>query len=101
MFSSYVDRKYINLISCRLPRFKWKSGVLANSRCILCGDSEKNSAKARFYLYEREGRFHTKCHNCSYSEPFHIFLKQIDPGIFNTYRIECFGSKEEVSIELQ
>lgn len=101
MFSSYVDRKYINLISCRLPRFRWQSGRLANCRCIICGDSETNKSKARFYLYEKEGRFHVKCHNCSYSHTFTTFLKQMDPSLYSNYNLEVFGTKEQVAVELQ
>ncbi len=100
MFSSYVDRKYINLISARLPRFKWKTGTLANARCILCGDSETKSSKARFYLYERDGHYFVHCHNCSYHKPFHTFLHEIDASLYHSYKIEVFGTKEKVAVEL-
>jgi len=46
--TAFIDKKYINIISDRLDKFKWAKGNLANCRCPICGDSQKNKSKARF-----------------------------------------------------
>ena len=38
---SYIDTKYVNLVSTRLPLFKQKTTNLYNFRCPFCGDSQK------------------------------------------------------------
>ena len=45
--SSYIDTKFINLLSTRLPKFKRKAEYLFNFRCPHCGDSQKSQSKAR------------------------------------------------------
>ena len=47
----FIDVKYINLISSRLPKFKKVKPYLYNFRCPICGDSQKEKNKARGYLY--------------------------------------------------
>lgn len=39
--STYIDKKYIGMVSPLLKRFKWKKDNLANCRCPICGDSTK------------------------------------------------------------
>ena len=41
----YIDKKFINMASIHLDKFKWKSDTLANCRCPICGDSQKNKTK--------------------------------------------------------
>ena len=52
--SSYIDIKFINLLSTRLPKFKRKSEYLFNFRCPHCGDSQKSLTKARGFVYKKE-----------------------------------------------
>ena len=52
---AFLDKKFINLVSSQLERFKWQRATLANCRCPLCGDSQKNKNKCRGYFYERDG----------------------------------------------
>ena len=52
--SSYIDTKFINLLSNRLPKFKQKSDYLWNFRCPHCGDSQKSSTKARGFVYQKK-----------------------------------------------
>ncbi len=83
------------LLSSRLLRFKRKSPVLYNCRCIICGDSEKSKTKARGYIYQRSGNFFYSCHNCGYNASFPKFLKEVDKGLYETYlfdfRLESQG----------
>ena len=45
--NTFVDTKYIGLLSSKLSQFKKKSGNLYNFRCPYCGDSEKKSLKLK------------------------------------------------------
>ena len=42
---SYIDTKYVNLLSSRLLLFKRKNNGLYNFRCPFCGDSQKSKTK--------------------------------------------------------
>ena len=82
---SWVDKKYINLLSSQLENFAWKSENLANSRCPICGDSKHNKKKARLYFYEKDDGFVVHCHNCGYSSSLSFFLKQKNEDLFRQY----------------
>lgn len=88
--SLWIDDKYVNLISSRLPRFKRKNKSLYNFRCPLCGDSSKSSTKARGWIFEKSNKFLFYCHNCSASMLFGNFIKQIDPVLYIEYQREKF-----------
>ena len=49
---SFVDAKYIGLVSVRLQKFSKKKEGLYTFRCPYCGDSQKNKNKTRGYLYK-------------------------------------------------
>ena len=74
---SYIDTKYVNLVSSRLPLFKHKHQGLYNFRCPFCGDSQKSKTKARGYLYQKRTDLFYRCHNCDKVIPFPIFLKNL------------------------
>ncbi len=100
---SYIDVKYINMISTRLEKFSWKTATLATCRCPMCGDSKKNKSKRRFYFYYKKGEFHAKCHNCEIANLFSTFLKNYDPELYREYRMEIFQqsfapSKPEIKV---
>ena len=86
----YVDVKYINLISSRLPKFKKVKTNLYNFRCPICGDSQKNKNRARGYLYQAKSNTNFKCHNCGLNISFNNFLKQIDCVVHKQYTLEKF-----------
>ena len=86
----YVDIRYINLLSTRLPKFKRVKPDLYNFRCPICGDSEKSKNKARGYLYRVKNNSNYKCHNCGVSLSFNNFLKQVDPMLHREYTLEKF-----------
>jgi DNA primase len=91
--SSYLDKKYINLVSNRLEKFKWKKDNLANCRCPICGDSEVNKNKARGYFFVSENSYIFKCHNCGASFNIYKFLEIISPPLFQEYCLERFKDK--------
>lgn len=92
---SYIDTKYINLVSPRLERFQWKKPCLAVCRCPVCGDSSKTKSKVRFYFYEKGGEFFVRCHNCDYSTNIGGFLKRMDGNLHRQYCFENLKDKND------
>ncbi len=86
----FIDVKYINLISCKLQKFKKVKNNLYNFRCPICGDSYKNKNKARGYLYQVKNNTNYKCHNCGINISFSNFLKKIDLETYKSFSIEKF-----------
>ena len=92
--SIFLDKKYINLVSAQLERFAWKKDNLANCRCPICGDSQRNKAKARGYFYVKKNDFYYKCHNCGQGCTLYNFLKRISPVLTKDYSLERFKNGE-------
>jgi len=90
---AFLDKKFINLVSSQLDRFKWQRPTLANCRCPICGDSQRNKNKCRGYFYERDGRYYYKCHNCSAAMTVSGFLEQISPTLYSEFRMEWIKEK--------
>lgn len=86
--STWLDEKYVNLLSFRLDRFKRLNKSQYNFRCPLCGDSKKSKTKARGYVFEHKGHYWYKCHNCNRSMRFKYFLKEVDPVLSEEYAME-------------
>ena len=96
--SSYIDTKFINLLSNRLPKFKQKSDYLWNFRCPHCGDSQKSSTKARGFVYQKKNDLFYKCHNCGIGQSLGNLIKFLDPNMHKEYVLEKYKSgrlKEE------
>jgi hypothetical protein len=89
----YIDKKYVNLVSGSLERFKWKKDSLATCRCFKCGDSKKNKAKTRGYFFEHKGSYVYKCHNCGISCNLYSVLESISPSLCKEYAFEVFKEK--------
>jgi hypothetical protein len=92
--SVYIDKKYINLISSMLPKFKWKKDNLANCRCPICGDSSKSKGKARGYFFVKNNNFFYKCHNCGVGFSVYNFLQHVSPSLCKDYSVERFCAGE-------
>jgi hypothetical protein len=87
---SWIQEKYLSLISSTLPMFKKKKHGLYNCRCIECGDSEKSKLKARGYFYTKDNELFYSCHNCGSSKRFDTFLKEYYPDTYKEYKLELF-----------
>ena len=87
---SFIDEKYISLVSSRLQKFTKKKSGLYNFRCNYCGDSEKQKSKARGYLYQIKNDYNFKCHNCGVSRTFTNFLKDIDTVLYDQFVMERY-----------
>ncbi len=83
----WIQRKYILLLSNTLERFTERNGAF-NFRCPLCGDSKKNKSKARGYFLKRNGKYHYMCHNCEENRTVDNFLKELNPMLFQEYKLE-------------
>lgn len=94
--SAFVDQKYINLVSCKLEKFKWKKNDLANCRCCFCGDSSKNKSKARGYFFLKGGSYFYKCHNCGVSTNVYSFLEKIYPSLCKDYVYEMWRENGDI-----
>jgi hypothetical protein len=90
--TSYIDKKFINIVSGKLDRFGWKKGNLAQCRCPICGDSQKNKSKARGFFYEKQNNFFFKCFNCGFGSNIYNFMKEVDPSLCKEYAMEQFKS---------
>lgn len=90
---SWLEQKYINLLSNRLPRFAKRGNDLWNFRCHICGDSQKNKFKARGYIFAQNGEYFYRCHNCSASLNFKQFLNSVDPLVAEEFTREKFAEK--------
>jgi hypothetical protein len=92
--SIYIDKKYVNLVSGSLQKFKWKKDTLATCRCFKCGDSKKNKSKTRGYFFEYKGNYVYKCHNCGISCNLYSVLEDISPALCKQYAFEVFKDKK-------
>jgi len=87
---SFIDEKYISLVSSRLQKFTKKKTGLYNFRCNYCGDSEKQKSKARGYLYQIKNDYNYKCHNCGVTRTLTNFLRDLDTVLYDQYVMERY-----------
>lgn len=92
--STYIDKKYIDLVAAQLRNFKWKKATLANCSCPICGDSSKNKRRARGFFFQKKGDFFYMCHNCGFSSTLYNFLTQVSPSYAKEYSLERWKSGE-------
>ena len=100
--STYVDIKYLNLMSHRLPRFSKKGDYLWNFRCPFCGDSKKSKSKARGYVYRTKNDLFYKCHNCSKGTNLGNLILEVDESLYKEYLVERYkeGSTQMEEVEM-
>ena len=98
--SLYTDQKYVGLISPRLELFKQVRANLWNSRCPICGDSQKNRSKKRLYIYAKKQDLFVKCHNCGFGSNLGNFIKQLDPHLHSQYVVERYSQGQTNHLSL-
>lgn len=86
----WLELKYINLLSNRLRNFKRVSQYVFNFSCPLCGDSLKDTRKARGYVYEKDNKLLYHCHNCGAPDVNTVskLIHEVDPGLYKEYQNE-------------
>lgn len=94
---SWLETKYIGVLSTRLRNFKRKSGTLWNFSCPICGDSTKDKRKARAYIYLKEGNYRFHCHNGCGTMSVPKFIKAVDEFVYNDYLTERFLDNGEAN----
>lgn len=93
--SSFIELKFISYVSPMLERFKWVvPSQVANFRCNVCGDSQKNKHKSRgyFYIVKTSDMFCFKCQNCGASMSFKKYIKLYFPQYYKEMRLDEFAS---------
>ena len=90
--NSYIDIKYVSLISPFLQQFKKKGDFLWNFRCPYCGDSKKNRTKARGFLYRKKNDIFYKCHNCGVGTTLGKLIEFLDSKTYKDYIMERYKS---------
>lgn len=93
--SIFIDRAFLLRVSAKLPKFTQKKTDLYNFRCPICGDSHKNKAKARGYVYAKKGNYFFMCHNCGASTNFYNFLERVDATLLKEYTLERYKNGED------
>ena len=89
---SYIDVKYVSLISPYLQQFKKKGDFLWNFRCPYCGDSKKSRTKARGFVFRKKNDLFYKCHNCGVGATLGNLIKEIDLKTYDDYILERYKS---------
>ena len=87
---SYLDTKYIQLVSPQLNKFSRKNDKTYNFRCPYCGDSKKHTNKCRGYFFKIKNDFVYKCHNCGVGRTFTNFLKDHNLLLHDQYVMERY-----------
>ena len=86
----YTEIKYLNLLSTQLSKFKHKGKNLWNFRCPICGDSQRNTSKARGFVFIAKTKMIYKCHNCGVSMSLDTLIERVNPVLYKQYRLEKF-----------
>ncbi len=96
---SWLDKKYINLLSSRLEQFKWRGNV-ANCRCPICFDSETHKNKRRGYFFEAGDHWNYFCHKCGKSTTLAKLLNLLDSRLYKEYVMELMKEKYKGPVEV-
>ena len=87
---SYIDIKYLSIISPQLQLYKKKQDFLWNFRCPYCGDSQKSRTKARGFVYRKKNDLFFKCHNCGIGTTLGKLIEHIDSKTHKDYIMERY-----------
>lgn len=92
-----IQKSFADQLSGILPLFTKKSDspYLANFRCVLCGDSQKNVYKKRGYLLSKGGGpIQYACHNCHRMMSLGRFLKEHEPALYQKYAFDMLQTRQ-------
>ncbi len=90
--SDWIDDDYAIQLFSTLRNFKQVSAMplRLNASCPICGDSQTDTFKARFWYYYYQGTSMVHCYNCDFSSSFSRFLHEHDEDAFKEYQLEKF-----------
>lgn len=83
-------------LSTRERNFRKLGNTTWRWSCSVCGDSKKDSRKARFYVgySESTGRLMCNCHNCGHASSLSKYLEFKHPDLHRTLQQEKFLSQQ-------
>ncbi|ANA49381.1 DNA primase [Salmonella phage vB_SnwM_CGG4-1] len=93
---SWVHNEYAFRALSHLSRFRQVNNVSQfklNCRCPVCGDSQKDIMKARFWAYGTGDDVFLKCYNCDYGKPIGVYLKEYEPDLYREFILELRKDK--------
>lgn len=90
----WIDAKYAAMLAPQLRLFKKLKPNVWCFRCPICGDSHKDTTKARGYFYPHKDTIRFRCHNCGAGDSFYKFLEKFDSTLFAEYKLERFREKK-------
>lgn len=99
---SWVHNEFAFRALSHLPRFRQvnnASQFKLNCRCPVCGDSQKDQMKARFWAYGTGDNVFLKCYNCDYGKPIGIYLKEYEPDLYREFILELRKDKMTTRVE--
>ncbi|CAL1777694.1 DNA primase subunit [Acinetobacter phage vB_AbaM_PhT2] len=90
--SSWIDNEYAIRVLSYERNYKLIHGmpIRINCSCPICGDSQKDRLKARFWYYHHQNTTFVHCFNCDYSSRFDRFLQEKDEEVYREYMMEKF-----------
>lgn len=88
-----TDEYFADRFTQRQERGRKVKQGLWNFRCPYCGDSKKDSEKARGYIFRIKNKLRYKCHNCGESKSLHGLLKDHDRSLFKEYLADTLRQK--------
>ena len=97
---TYIDEKYLLLLSPTLLLFKKRNNHVYNFRCPFCGDSNKSRTKARGFVFPKGDSLIYKCHNCEKGTNVQNLLKYMDEALYKEYiKEKLVGSSDKQTFE--
>lgn len=83
------------MLGGRLQKFHSAGTNTFAFRCPICGDSKKSQNKTRGYIYEKNGSYLFKCHNCGETHSLGRFIEIVDSSLYSEYYMERFFSPKK------
>ncbi len=102
MSTLYIDLKYAGFLSGRLKNFKQvKAHHYKFSHT--CEEDKYGKVKARAYIFPAGNGLNVFCHHCGMSHKLGSFMREVDPNLYQEYRLETFkeshaGGGNKISI---
>lgn len=105
---SYVDKEFAVRAMQYLPKYRQVTGsdFKLNARCPICGDSQKDMHKARFWAYPtKDDSIRVHCFNCDTDMFLSKYLNEYDPDLYREYILEkrkeqTFSSKTVKKVDV-
>lgn len=91
----HIDRIFADRVGQFVRNYKRKTQDLWNFSCCYCGDSKKDSRKARGFIYRVQNKLFYKCHNCSMGTTIGSLLKHLSPPLHQEYLTELLKSDHQ------